>query len=498
MQGSSSTGRGPLATPEPLKLMLSTANTMLWYTPLTDTAETVHDGGLHYGVFPGEYDSEGKLKTTSFLAPGNVTREHNLNSRDTHDAVRLGDRIYVTDTERGNVLQLSYPSLQTVRHSKIFELKNHMNTLAPMTKNAMYVILHNYGVISRNSKIFELQNHKNAFAPITKNDIYVILHNYGVSELALLNTSGETTPITEVSRIRGFGKNVHGLVKWNKYFLVLDSADGALVMVNPETGCWQVLYKDPRGKRFYKGLAVVDDVAYFGITVYANRQARRDTSASSELAAYSLAGDKILWIRTVPTSGLLNVVSAPHLGEDSTYRAQYTTPQTGDKSERYEVANSARIDVAIDVDNKKMKAAVEELEAQGFPHSTGGLWTSGCPFLDLTKKASDEPSTAGVLLPLREVDMAPLQRKLRSMPQVEMALLQQKIHTMPQISTSSSEKDSVWQSSTHGLGQVSSSDRKRPQVVSLIKRRPDKALSQYMPMYNRMKDELGAIIKSVS
>jgi hypothetical protein len=42
--------------------------------------------------------------------------------------------------------------------------------------------------------------------------------------------------------------------------------------------------------------------------------------AAAELAAVVLSTGALLWRRRVPTHGLLNVVAAPQLGEQSTYR----------------------------------------------------------------------------------------------------------------------------------------------------------------------------------
>ncbi len=56
----------------------------------------------------------------------------------------------------------------------------------------------------------------------------------------------------------------------------------------------------PRSKRaFLKGLAVVDDVAYFGVAPHAVRSARGDTSMDCALAAFDLQSQELLWMRKV-------------------------------------------------------------------------------------------------------------------------------------------------------------------------------------------------------
>lgn len=51
--------------------------------------------------------------------------------------------------------------------------------------------------------------------------------------------------------------------------------------------------------RFLKGLTVVDDVAYFGISEWAPRDARDDPRSNCQLAAFDLVHSKLLWRREV-------------------------------------------------------------------------------------------------------------------------------------------------------------------------------------------------------
>ena len=55
----------------------------------------------------------------------------------------------------------------------------------------------------------------------------------------------------------------------------------------------------PEGGKFLKGLAVIDDIAYFGVSVWSERSARGDPSQDSELAAFCLRGMELLWRREV-------------------------------------------------------------------------------------------------------------------------------------------------------------------------------------------------------
>jgi hypothetical protein len=59
--------------------------------------------------------------------------------------------------------------------------------------------------------------------------------------------------------------------------------------------------------RFLKGLAVVDDIAFFGIAPRSPRGGRDDPSLACELAAFDLRERLLLWRRQMPTRGLLNI-----------------------------------------------------------------------------------------------------------------------------------------------------------------------------------------------
>jgi outer membrane protein assembly factor BamB len=54
--------------------------------------------------------------------------------------------------------------------------------------------------------------------------------------------------------------------------------------------------------RFLKGLAVVDDVAYFGISQWRERSARDSPDHDCELAAFDLEAGRLLWRRQVRSS----------------------------------------------------------------------------------------------------------------------------------------------------------------------------------------------------
>ncbi|MEW5319959.1 MAG: hypothetical protein WDW38_011069 [Sanguina aurantia] len=289
--------------------MLASHGRLMWYDTITGNVTVLHDGhGVHYGVFPGEFDAQGGLKSVwNVLRPHNwhpkSSEEHLLHldvtsgtelsrvvipSRFTHDAVRRGDTVFLCNTEEGAVMQLSYPSMQVVHSSVLFTFKQHVNTLAPLEDN----------------------------------ELWAVLHNLGQSDIVKLDMA--TNPPTEVARLKHVGNKAHGLVLWHQLFVVLDSAMGRLVTVDPYSdGRVVVIWQCPSQQVFLKGLVVVDDVAYFGVSRSLARSKRADPEADSELAAVDLGLGALLWRRQVPTRGLLNIVAAPHLGESSSYRALY-------------------------------------------------------------------------------------------------------------------------------------------------------------------------------
>jgi hypothetical protein len=55
----------------------------------------------------------------------------------------------------------------------------------------------------------------------------------------------------------------------------------------------------PGEGKFLKGLAVLDDIAYFGITTWAERSVRDSPDSHGELAAFDLVNNKLLWRRVV-------------------------------------------------------------------------------------------------------------------------------------------------------------------------------------------------------
>ena len=71
---------------------------------------------------------------------------------------------------------------------------------------------------------------------------------------------------------------------------------------------------------FAKGLAVVDDIAYFGVSPKAHRGDER-TNVPSKLVAYGLDANKVLSRTPLPHPGLINAISAPRIAPSCSWRA---------------------------------------------------------------------------------------------------------------------------------------------------------------------------------
>jgi len=164
----------------------------------------------------------------------------------------------------------------------------------------------------------------------------------------------------------------------------------------------------------------------------------------------------------VPTAGLLNIVGAPHLTFDSTYRATYTpslvpsfkTPQSdamveaaakGQEALGYPakvlglflcwclllLAALSRSEHTVELrpsisqpnqpnhqsNHSKPK---HNTRNQTIPHNptqqVGGYWSNGQPYLDTSVKATPTPWEGGLQLPLAHFDVSEAKAFLQSMP----------------------------------------------------------------------------------
>ena len=245
-----------------------------------------------------------------------------------HDAVLAAAeggapaRVLVADTGGGAIVELDPETMVETRRHEVFKRRDHVNTLAPSLERPGHV--------------------------------WAVLHGKGSgARLALVDLASGRV----VHETRRFGADCHGLVmlrekrerppngEWpsgnsggarlEDRWLTLNSGEGQLMVLEGleaeasggEPMRTHVLWADAN-RTFMKGLAVVDGVAYFGISEWGSRDERASPEKRAELAAFDLNAGYMLWRRWVDTRGLLNTVSAPQLGAASTYRESVTWEPT--------------------------------------------------------------------------------------------------------------------------------------------------------------------------
>lgn len=61
--------------------------------------------------------------------------------------------MWVCNTGDGQLLQLSYPSMEVVRTLDIFTVKEHINTVAVFDSSSVWVVLHNLGQVRGHTSV---------------------------------------------------------------------------------------------------------------------------------------------------------------------------------------------------------------------------------------------------------------------------------------------------------------------------------------------------------
>ncbi len=269
------------------RLLLATFGRLLWYFPQTGAHRVAHEGrGKYYGMAPetADWERDGRLLVVSrpsqaqndrllvlHHGTGKTVRKVPLDSRDTHHAVRRGDRLFVTDTYRGRVLVYSLPDVRLEREYSDFTHEDHVNT-----------------VLVEDERLF------------------VLCHNKGKSTMVALDrASGDVVELYE-----DVGEHSHDIAVWRDQFAICDSRGGALILVDRASRACRTVFAEEGA--FTKGLAIEGDTAWFAISTAATREER--FAVSCDLVAYDLAAERVLWRRAVPSGGLVNsIVTAADL-----------------------------------------------------------------------------------------------------------------------------------------------------------------------------------------
>ena len=286
------------ATTTTRELTLASHGAFLALDVDSKAARVIHRGrGVYYGTFEDGSSSSDAVWVASRpdnartrtrgdallridARRGEILEERAIDAKFTHDVVRRGDSVFVADTGNGRILELEYPSMRTLRAAKL-SVKAHVNTLAPADASE-------YG----------------------EHAVWAVLHNLGPSEVALidLETGRELRP-----RLTKVGTKSHGLVVYEGRFIMLNSGEGQLISVDPSgVEDYEILWTDD-SRTFMKGLCVIDDVAFFGVSAFGRREDRGDPNKSSDVVAFDLVRKRELWRQTVMTHGLLNIIAAPQI-----------------------------------------------------------------------------------------------------------------------------------------------------------------------------------------
>eukprot|EP00775_Hariotina_reticulata_P005663 gene5663-5900_t len=409
------------------RLLLATHSRLMWYYPDSDEYRILHEGeGVHYGMFTGAGSPSSTVWTA--VRPHNwrptTTKEYlleldmetgaelrrvQLPSRFTHDVVRHGSSVYVCDTGNGRILQLSFPAMKP-------------SDIVRVNVSAMPTIPDPDAWLQEQYNKLEDEGLAGSSQPPTARPN---------------QPEGAGYPI--LGRVQRVGQKAHGLVPWQGAYIMLDSDNGALMALdltgNAQGDGFRLvqLWKTPEKGTFLKGLAVVDDVAYFGISPWAPRSARDDPKTNNELAAFDLIAGQLLWRREVPTAGLLNTVGAPHLEEGSTYLPSYTGVLALIKSFKphnwivstffkFTLGTSVLKDTTALGQGKLVSAPIcfslwAGLTDLGYPPVVGGYWSSGLPYLDTSIKGTKRPWEAGLQLPLINLNISSLQAAVAALPE---------------------------------------------------------------------------------
>ena len=318
----------------------------MWYDVEGDRYTILNDEHLiYYGMFPADDEKNtlwvisSKLETRKMQAKqdqllhldantGKILEIKPLPSMFTHDAVRSpdGSKVFVADTFHGSILVYSFHGFELLRTLKKFSRDHHINTLSPTEHGTLWVLL-----LNRKGKSFMVE---------------------------LDVETGDRRCI-----VKDLGDDCHGLVQLKQHprsFLMLSSSEAALIKVRIPSYCdskvaekadrvvlWQYRQSTVQkmvNPKFLKGLAVVDNVAYFGMSDYeGSRQARMALKCS--LLAYDLHLGKLLWIREeVGTKGLINVISAPHLAIAAPYQEQVSQLELSKTAEASPKKAEAKVD----------------------------------------------------------------------------------------------------------------------------------------------------------
>jgi hypothetical protein len=318
--------------PPNMTLLLASHGNLVAYNPLTGRHRVLHqDAGIFYSTFPA-----------CSVPPPAASGSHVL--PDT-----LWTVVRSTDPSRPDTLQqihLSTPAASNQHHRiRTVALDSQFTHEATTTPDLPHLVLladTHHGQVhlvnlsaadpaAKTSKLslFTKAQHVNSISPVPHTThAWVVLHNRGhaLSDVVLVDVGARQDGAAQgrvLCHFRGIGRQSHHFLKYRDGYLSLSSADVALVHLKPTGFCRferSELWRGPAGL-FLKGLAVVQDVAWFASSPYqATAELRR--AVACQLWAFNLTSSRVAWSgHNLGTRGLVNSISLAYFSPTSTYLA---------------------------------------------------------------------------------------------------------------------------------------------------------------------------------
>lgn len=301
------------------KFLLSAHKKLLWFDPAKDDFSVLHEGhGAYYSVLP-DPDSKDHMWVVStyrdlqgtdnadsvvklHLQPNGekavIVGQHNLESKNTHSAILAGKgRMLVVNTRDGSVDEYSFPGVKYLKSHELFHRRDHLNSIALAEPNDG----HSFWVL-RHGRQFNV-----------KADMVKVSY-------------GEI-----VDKITDTGYGSHSIVYWKDSIVYMSSRPASLWAVNLSTRKHTMLWThdtDPNcGENqpfFAKGLTIVNDVAYFGLSRFETKREGR-MNINVVMFAVDLNKREVVWQRPLPPDcGLVNEIVVPSLSDTSAWKAVHT------------------------------------------------------------------------------------------------------------------------------------------------------------------------------
>jgi outer membrane protein assembly factor BamB len=295
------------------QFLLSAHKKLLWFDPASDSFQVVHEGhGAYYSVLPDPSskeqfwvvstyrDLQGTDNADSILKlqlkageKATVVSQQNLQSKNTHSATLAGkNKLLVVNTRDGSIDEYKFPSVKYVQSFELFHRRDHLNSiaLADPEGNSFWVLRHGRQ------------------------------HNVKADMVKVAN--GQI-----VDKITDTGYGSHSIVYWKDSIVYMSARPASIWAVELSTRKHTMLWThdvDPNcGENqpfFAKGLAIVNNVAYFGLSRFETKREGR-MNINVVMFAVDLNTGEVVWQRPLPADcGLVNEITVPLLSETSAWK----------------------------------------------------------------------------------------------------------------------------------------------------------------------------------